>query len=327
MQYGNDPINWREDAPDGTSGAANAFAPQIFSSGFQFGAGPTITIKFSKDVGDSLSSGDVSILNLTTGLTVDPAQVLFNYDSATQTASWQLAGDVADGNYQASMAATDVADAQARTLDANGDGTAGDGFTCDFFILAGDADHDRTVGFADLVAVAQNYGSTGGKTYEQGDFNFDGEVNFADLVTVAQRYGVTLAAPAAAPVAAVAPASAPVSEPAPAPVPAASESDVASGEAGLDLDEVSGVGAAEAGAERGLSKPTSLGVATAVESEEKNPSAVISKPAAPVSASEAKVGVKKPAVVSSPTGAGHEASPPPVFMGFGKRKIMDGLLE
>jgi hypothetical protein len=47
---------------------------------------------------------------------------------------------------------------------------------------------DNTVGFADLVRVAQNYGQSG-KFWNDGDFNYDGKVNFADLVAVAQNYG------------------------------------------------------------------------------------------------------------------------------------------
>ncbi len=56
--------------------------------------------------------------------------------------------------------------------------------------LNGDSNLDGTVGFADLVAVAQHYGlSDGSAMWVQGDFNFDGKVGFADLVAVAQNYG------------------------------------------------------------------------------------------------------------------------------------------
>ena len=67
-------------------------------------------------------------------------------------------------------------------------------------ILApGDADADGAVNFADLVAVAQNYGSSNDPTWSTGDFNGDGTVGFADLVTVAQHYGQSFnAGPAAA---------------------------------------------------------------------------------------------------------------------------------
>lgn len=63
--------------------------------------------------------------------------------------------------------------------------------------LYGDANLDRTVGFADLVAVAQNYNGTG-KTWSQGDFNYDGIVDFSDLVKVAQHYNQSLPAGAVA---------------------------------------------------------------------------------------------------------------------------------
>ena len=63
--------------------------------------------------------------------------------------------------------------------------------------LYGDTNLDRTVGFADLVAVAQNYNGTG-KTWSQGDFNYDGIVDFNDLVKVAQNYNQSLPAGAAA---------------------------------------------------------------------------------------------------------------------------------
>jgi hypothetical protein len=60
------------------------------------------------------------------------------------------------------------------------------------YALAGDASLDKTVGFADLVAVAQHYGQSTNANWDQGDFNFDGAVGFADLVVVAQNYGRTL---------------------------------------------------------------------------------------------------------------------------------------
>jgi hypothetical protein len=52
----------------------------------------------------------------------------------------------------------------------------------------GDANHDGGVDFADLVVLAQNYNTPGGRTFEQGDFTGDGSVDFADLVQLAQHY-------------------------------------------------------------------------------------------------------------------------------------------
>lgn len=51
----------------------------------------------------------------------------------------------------------------------------------------GDADLDRTVGFNDLLVVAQQFGTTG--SWALGDFNGDGLVAFDDLLIIAQNYG------------------------------------------------------------------------------------------------------------------------------------------
>lgn len=64
------------------------------------------------------------------------------------------------------------------------------------FTAAGDANLDRTVDFNDLVALAQNYGTTG-KSWSQGDFTYsgDGAVNFSDLVILAQNYNTIVSRP------------------------------------------------------------------------------------------------------------------------------------
>jgi hypothetical protein len=60
------------------------------------------------------------------------------------------------------------------------------------YTLDGDANLDRTVGFNDLVIVAQNYGTTGNTNFAKGDFNYDGKVDFSDLAILAQRYNTAL---------------------------------------------------------------------------------------------------------------------------------------
>jgi autotransporter-associated beta strand protein len=59
------------------------------------------------------------------------------------------------------------------------------------YTLYGDGNLDNTVGFADLVPLAQYYEGGPNKTWSQGDFNYDNNVNFADLVKLAQNYGMT----------------------------------------------------------------------------------------------------------------------------------------
>jgi hypothetical protein len=74
----------------------------------------------------------------------------------------------------------------------------------------GDANLDREVNFADLVALAQNYNATG-RVFAEGNFDFspDGKVDFTDLVLLAQRYGAALAASASRALATAPPALSP----------------------------------------------------------------------------------------------------------------------
>jgi hypothetical protein len=64
--------------------------------------------------------------------------------------------------------------------------------------LAGDANLDDAVDFADLVTLAQHYNSADtSHVWTTGDFNYDGQVTFEDLTLLAQNYNT--AQPAAVP--------------------------------------------------------------------------------------------------------------------------------
>jgi len=73
----------------------------------------------------------------------------------------------------------------------------------DFFVFAGDANHDRSVNTTDFSSLAANFGQSG-KNYSQGNFNYDGVVDTLDFAILASRYGESLAAPGASPLAAAA---------------------------------------------------------------------------------------------------------------------------
>lgn len=60
------------------------------------------------------------------------------------------------------------------------------------YAVYGDANLDGTIGFQDLVRLAQNYNGSN-KTWAEGDFNYDGHVDFTDLVSLAQNYNLSLA--------------------------------------------------------------------------------------------------------------------------------------
>lgn len=58
--------------------------------------------------------------------------------------------------------------------------------------VTADVNGDGTVGFDDLLILAQHYGIASGATWQVGDFNGDGGVGFDDLLILAQHYGARL---------------------------------------------------------------------------------------------------------------------------------------
>ena len=72
------------------------------------------------------------------------------------------------------------------------------------YTLLGDATMDGSVGFSDLVALAQHYNQTG-TTWATGDFNYDGKTNFSDLVKLAQDYNLKVSGAQAAELDAISP--------------------------------------------------------------------------------------------------------------------------
>jgi hypothetical protein len=157
--------------------------------------GPSLDIQFSEDVALLSDAASIQLTNLTTGETVPQAYIAtMTYDPTTQISHHTFPGYpngiLPDGNYEGLVLA-------GLTNDLFGNAMAADALF-DFFVLSGDANHDRSVDFNDLVVLAQNYNATG-KTFSQGNFDYDpdGNVGFNDLVILAQRYNTTL--PALAP--------------------------------------------------------------------------------------------------------------------------------
>jgi len=190
---------------DGVSGLEpfrfpDSFPPVVTRGQFEFHGPHAVSLTFNEDVAASLVAADLVITNVATGSAVNPASIARAYDASTLTATFTfpgLAGGVLpDGNYRATFKAGSVTDAAGNAVSA--------AFAFDFFVLAGDANRDRAVDFNDLVALAQNYNTAGGKTYAQGDFNGDGNVDFNDLVILAQRYNTALPAVVAMPAPALA---------------------------------------------------------------------------------------------------------------------------
>jgi hypothetical protein len=91
------------------------------------------------------------------------------------------------------LSSSGITNATGGQLDGDANGTAGPNFDFNFFFMAGDANHDASVDFNDLVALAQHYNAPG-ISPAQGDFNYDNSVDFNDLVILAQRYNTSLPA-------------------------------------------------------------------------------------------------------------------------------------
>jgi glucose/arabinose dehydrogenase len=178
-------------------------APTVAAS-FHYQTGHQIRLQFGEDVRATLVASD---------LTLSPAHALVMSTTAgptlatfTPTGPTGVQLSLPDGDYRATLAADAVTDLAGNPLATP--------VALDFFVYAGDANHDRKVDFADLVVLAQNYNTTGGKTFPEGDFNYDGNVNFVDLVILAQRYNQTLPPPPA-----LAAAPAPITSKVDSPVP------------------------------------------------------------------------------------------------------------
>lgn len=146
-----------------------------------------VTFQLSRDVGASLAPAALFVRAIDGTVLAPPTAVTF--DPSTGTAQFSFTDAPPNANYRATLRAGQVKDASGLPLAAD--------FSFDFFVLAGDVNRDRTVGFSDLLKVAQNYGKAG-VGYGGGDLDGDGLVGFSDLLLVAQKYGATLPAPTAA---------------------------------------------------------------------------------------------------------------------------------
>lgn len=161
-------------------------APTVVDAHYSYDAAvPSVDVTFNEDVVTYLSSYYIVLTNTTTGEEIPYSDLAYDYDASTYTGHFALPANVngqfADGQYTAYV--------RAGLVDSFGNAQAND-TPFSFFVLAGDADHDGTVGFNDLVKLAQSYNQVG-HSFSEGNFDYspDGAVDFNDLVLLAQRYG------------------------------------------------------------------------------------------------------------------------------------------
>ncbi len=181
-------VNWDYDLT-----AAITITPQVLSQQFVYLApSQRLTYQFSQNVSASLSTSDLTLQNLTTATTVAGASMALAYDSGTNTATFTFPGYahgvLPDGNYRATLNAAGVTNSSGVPMSSDA--------VQDFFALAGDANHDRTVDISDLGILATNWQGSP-RNFAQGDFNYDNVVDISDLGILATNWQVAILPPAA----------------------------------------------------------------------------------------------------------------------------------
>ncbi len=183
--------------------------PRINAESYSYTIGPSVNFTFNEDVSASLSTADLTVQNLTTATAIPTANLAMTHNSATNTASFTFPGYahgvLPDGNYLATILSAGVSDPAGNPLDGDADGVIGGNHPFSFFVLAGDANHDRAVDIYDLGVLATNW-QTNGLLFTEGDFNYDGVVDISDLGILASNWQTSLPAPAAPVEAAATPA-------------------------------------------------------------------------------------------------------------------------
>jgi predicted outer membrane repeat protein len=149
-----------------------ATAATLTSMSYEYLTRQAITFNFSSDASVTFSRSSYTILNQTTNQTLASSIGSLTWDFTGTQATLLLTNLLSDANYHVTSGAS----------------------TLDFFVLAGDANHDRHVNAIDFTALAQNFNQSSA-TFAQGNFNYDAKVNALDFNILATKFGTTLAPP------------------------------------------------------------------------------------------------------------------------------------
>jgi photosystem II stability/assembly factor-like uncharacterized protein len=173
---------WQIRVPDATP-------PAVASSNFAFATAPhRLSFRFSEDVFNTFSLGDITLQNLTTSTTVPSGSIGLAYDRRTDTATLTFPGFtqgvLPDGRYRATINGATVADGAGNPMAAN--------HVFEFTFLRGDANGDGRVNLDDFNILAANFGGSP-RDFTQGDFNYDNVVNLDDFNLLAARFGQVVA--------------------------------------------------------------------------------------------------------------------------------------
>jgi hypothetical protein len=148
------------------------------SSTFEYAVWQGLTLDFSQDVAGALSAGDLQLANRDSGAGVE--LVTLDYDSSLRRATVRFAAPLPDGRYR---------------LTINPDALPGLSAPhhLDFFVLAGDANHDAVLDADDYFQLDAGYAAR--KTgFANGDFDYKGVIDADDYFLLDQNYGSGAAA-------------------------------------------------------------------------------------------------------------------------------------
>jgi hypothetical protein len=173
------------------SGFLDATPPAVLSSAYNDDAQPLkITVQFSEDVQLPLGANAVSIQDENDSNQPPFSPTGFTYDSPTKTATFTFAEPANHSNYRATLAAGNARD--------NANNAMSTDFTIDFYTLAADGNHNRTVDLQDFNLLAAHFGKSG-QTFSQGNYDYsaDGTVSITDFNILAANFGKSMPAPTA----------------------------------------------------------------------------------------------------------------------------------
>ena len=146
-----------------------------------------LSFTFRGNVSGSLSTTDLTLMNLTTNTPVPAASIALDYNTTTNVATFTFpgftGGIIPDARYRATLVASGITDAAGNPMPSN--------FVADFFFLTADANHDGTVDLLDFNPVSEHFGLSS-QTFGTGDFNYDGSVNLIDFNLLAGKFGSSL---------------------------------------------------------------------------------------------------------------------------------------
>lgn len=166
-------------------------APTGSNPGFPFAVAPhRTTFNFNEDMSAALTTGMLTVTNLTTSTVLTGADLSLTFNALNQVQinfPTAPAGILPDGNYRVSVQATDLA---GNVMPA--------AYVYDFFFLGADGNRDRKVDIGDFGSLASNFNRSP-RNFGQGDYNYSGTVDIDDFSILATRFNVQLPAPSALP--------------------------------------------------------------------------------------------------------------------------------